>query len=301
MVPMASLHGADIANLRCECLENPLGMDAEKPGLCWRIDNADQKPEARGLRQSAYQVLVASSEDLLKMDQGDLWDSGKVESDQSIHVEYAGMPLESRMRCYWKVRVWTLTSDLRPPTSSSWSLPAHWSMGLLKPADWQAQWITPSKWFMPPRDRPPGLVVSRGGWADVDLGSSLPIDEIRLYFNDSKSAPTRFLIEGADEMQFEHPHLLVDRTAEDFQPSGPGAQVFPVKPATARHIRLRITGVPGKGTVTVRQMEVMSGGRNVALMRPTREKGTAWSHGHAVFMVDGMPSANDGNECPPDA
>ena len=48
-------------------------------------------------------------------------------------------------------------------------------------------------------------------------------------------------------------------------------------------------------------MEVMSGGRNVALMRPTREKGTSWAKGHAVFLVDGMPSANDGNECPPEA
>jgi alpha-L-rhamnosidase len=67
-----------------------------------------------------------------------------VESDQSIQVEYKGEPLESRMQCYWKVRVWTcsaLTPETRPLNPSSWSPPAFWEMGLLQPADWQAKWI----------------------------------------------------------------------------------------------------------------------------------------------------------------
>jgi alpha-L-rhamnosidase len=145
------------------------------------------------------------------------------------------------------------------------------------------------------------LVVSAGGWADVDLGASFSVDAINLYFANPNSAPTRFLIEAADEPQFYQPQILVDRTAEDFQPTGTGAQVFPVNQTMARHIRLWITGVRGKGKALVRQMEVMSGGRNVALMRPTREYGTDWNHGHAVFLVDGMPSARDGNECPPEA
>jgi hypothetical protein len=86
-------------------------------------------------------VLVSSTEELLKNDKADLWDSGKVESDQSIQVEYAGKALESRMRCYWKVRVWDLTSDLQPQTASPWSQPAMWTMGLLKPGDFKAKWI----------------------------------------------------------------------------------------------------------------------------------------------------------------
>ena len=90
----------------------------------------------RGAKQTAYQVLVASSPEHLAADQGDLWDSGKVVSDQSIHVAYAGKPLESRMQCYWKVRAWD--KDGQP---SAWSQPAQWSMGLLKPDDWQAKWI----------------------------------------------------------------------------------------------------------------------------------------------------------------
>ena len=147
LAPLAALHAAGLTNLRCEYRENPLGIDVAKPRLSWVI--ADPKSEisnlesqiTRSVAQTAYQVLVASSEELLKNDQGDLWDSGKVESDQSIQVEYAGRPLESRMQCHWKVRVWTLTSDLRPLTASPWSAPAHWSMGLLQPGDWAAKWI----------------------------------------------------------------------------------------------------------------------------------------------------------------
>ncbi len=291
LLSLTELQAAALKHLRCEYVANPFGIDAMQPQLSWVIES-----DRRGERQTAYQVLVASSPELLGQDQGDLWDSGQVKSDQSIHVEYAGKPLASRMSCYWKVRVWD-----QHEKSSDWSQPASWTMGLLNPTDWQAKWITASKWFMPPKVRPSGLVVSAGGWADVDLGAALPIDEVRLYFASSNSAPTRFLIESADEPQFYHPQILVDRSTEDFQSVGTGAQVFPVKNTTARHIRLRITGVRGKGRAVVRQMEVISGGRNVALMRPTREKGTGWSGGHAPFLVDGMPSANDGKECSPEA
>ena len=141
LAPLASLHAAEVASLRCEYLKDPLGIDVAKPRLSWVIEDRGQESGGRGISQTAYQVLVASNPDLLAKDQGDLWDSGKVDSDRNIHVEYAGRPLESRMRCYWKVRIWTLTPDLRSPASSSWSAPAIWTMGLLKPAEWQAKWI----------------------------------------------------------------------------------------------------------------------------------------------------------------
>ena len=136
-------------HLRCEYRENPLGIDSSVPRLAWVINEANseisnskfkiQNPKLdipRGQKQTAYQVLVASSEALLKQDQGDLWDSKKVASDQSIQVEYAGKPLASRTYCHWKVRVWL--SDRK---ASAWSTPAFWSMGLLKPGDWQAKWV----------------------------------------------------------------------------------------------------------------------------------------------------------------
>jgi len=133
---------AELTNLRCEYRANPLGIDAEKPRLSWVIaDLKSQIPELqsetpRSQKQTAYQILVASSAELLQNDKGDLWDSGKVASDQSIQVEYAGKPLESRMNCPWKVRIWD--RDGKP---SAWGQPASWSMGLLKPNDWQAKWV----------------------------------------------------------------------------------------------------------------------------------------------------------------
>ena len=80
--PLAALHAADVATLRCEYRENPLGIDAEKPCLSWVIEERNQKPEARDQKQTACQVLVASTPELLAKAKGDLWDSGKVESDQ---------------------------------------------------------------------------------------------------------------------------------------------------------------------------------------------------------------------------
>ena len=117
--------------LRCEYLENPLGIDVAKPRLNWKL-----KSDTRGQKQTAYRLLVATSLDKLNANLGDLWDSGKVQSDQSSHVDYAGKPLVSRTLCFWKVMVWPEEGK-----ASEWSSPAHWSMGLLEPAAWQAEWI----------------------------------------------------------------------------------------------------------------------------------------------------------------
>ena len=95
-------------HLRCECLTNPLGIDESKPRLSWQVVATD--PKARGLTQGAYQVVVASSPELLAKNQGDLWDSGKVASSQSLYVPYAGKPMVSLQHCVWKVCV--CSSDL---------------------------------------------------------------------------------------------------------------------------------------------------------------------------------------------
>ena len=135
------------ARLRCEYLTNPLGMDERLPRLSWEIGALDA--QSRGLKQTAWQILVASSEELLKQNRGDLWDSGRVESGESTHVVYAGAPLRSRLRCHWKVRVW---DQRRQPTD--WSAQALWTVGLLEPDDWGGNWIgldqpaeAPSPWF----------------------------------------------------------------------------------------------------------------------------------------------------------
>ncbi|HPU56191.1 MAG TPA: family 78 glycoside hydrolase catalytic domain, partial [Verrucomicrobiota bacterium] len=119
------------ARLRCEYAVNPTGIDTPRPRLYWTVESSE-----RGQRQSAYQVLVASSEELLTKDAGDLWDSGKVNSDETAHVRYTGKDLRSSQQVFWKVRVWD--KDDQP---SAWSAVANWTMGIVRSNDWHARWI----------------------------------------------------------------------------------------------------------------------------------------------------------------
>jgi len=125
-----------IGNLRCEMLTNPIGIDITTPRFSWQAST-----EERGMKQVAYQLIVASSKSLLEKGQGDLWNSGKISSDQSHLVSYAGKALKSRQQCFWKVKVWANNGEER------WSNAANFSMGLLQPTDWKAQWIGLDKAF----------------------------------------------------------------------------------------------------------------------------------------------------------
>ena len=149
-----------MTNLHCEYLHNPLGIDIAKPRLGWEIEAQG----TRGIKQAAYQVLVASSEEILKQNTGDLWDSGQVASGRSIQIVYGGKPLVSRQSYFWKVRVWPALSGVEGLASPSlgeglasrslpvrrsfsvgggegWSKPASFEMGLLEPDSWKAKWI----------------------------------------------------------------------------------------------------------------------------------------------------------------
>ncbi|MBE7169413.1 MAG: glycoside hydrolase family 78 protein [Williamsia sp.] len=115
--------------LRTEGRTEPIGIDIVTPRLSWELEGRQ-----RGLEQTAYQVLVASSPEKLAAGQGDVWNSGKIASAQSQLVRWRGAPLKSRTHCYWKVKVWTREGE------SDWSPPAHFSTGLYK-GDWKARWI----------------------------------------------------------------------------------------------------------------------------------------------------------------
>ena len=121
-----------------------------QPRLSWVLETVGSQPAIRGLQQKAYQVLVSASEATLQANHGDLWDSGKVPSDALFNVVYAGQPLPSWQRCFWKVRVWDQNG-----CASNWSEPALWTMGLVKAEDWKdAQWIGISE---PERPAPDAL------------------------------------------------------------------------------------------------------------------------------------------------
>lgn len=122
------------SDLRCEFLKNPLGIDEKTPYLSWVLVSGAS--DQFNKKQRAYQVIVATSLTKLHPGKADLWDSGKVLSEQSVGIQYNGKELRSHMQCYWKVRVWDEND-----TPSGWSSPAFWTMGLLEKSDWLANWI----------------------------------------------------------------------------------------------------------------------------------------------------------------
>ncbi|MDN5287137.1 MAG: alpha-L-rhamnosidase [Mucilaginibacter sp.] len=120
-----------VDNLICEYKINPIAVDAANPRLSWKLITQD-----RNILQTAYEIRVGTNAVSLTKGKDVTWTSGKVLSDQSVHVYYGGPMLSSREKCYWQVRVWNNKNQVTP-----WSMVNFWKMGLLKPEDWTAKWI----------------------------------------------------------------------------------------------------------------------------------------------------------------
>ncbi|MBS1851554.1 MAG: glycoside hydrolase family 78 protein [Acidobacteria bacterium] len=131
---VAQAGGVRASNLRCEYRVDPLGIDIVQPRLSWILESVHSGE--RGQSQSAYRILAASSPELLAAEKADLWDTGKINSSQSIQLRYGGEPLHSQQFVWWKVQLWDEKGQ-----ASEWSSPARWSMGLLQASDWSGQWI----------------------------------------------------------------------------------------------------------------------------------------------------------------
>ncbi len=127
---MAKKHPVAVA-LSCEHLDGCVVTGKTCPQLGWQFQS-----ELPGAIQAAYRVLVASSDARLAADDGDFWDSGMVQSGDTIDIRYAGKALPSRAGCFWKVKVWDGTGS-----EGSWSETAQFRMGLLSESDWQSKWI----------------------------------------------------------------------------------------------------------------------------------------------------------------
>ncbi|MCL2347120.1 MAG: glycoside hydrolase family 78 protein [Planctomycetaceae bacterium] len=132
--------------LSVEYMNNPVGIDTPQPRFSWVSQAVDEN--AKNLTQTAYQILVASSSEKLAKNEGDLWSTGKIKTSRSLNVEYQGKPLVTSQRCYWKVRVWDNKSD----SPSNWSEPAFWIMGVMKPGDWKAKWVSLPEKLRPDHD-----------------------------------------------------------------------------------------------------------------------------------------------------
>lgn len=117
--------------LRCENASSPFGIDVAQPRLSWKLES-----KARGQRQTAYQIEAFTRAYLVTPGSEKLWDSGKVASEESLNIRYAGSELESSQEILWRVRIWDQNDH-----ASAWSRPKQWTTGLLKPEAWQARWI----------------------------------------------------------------------------------------------------------------------------------------------------------------
>ncbi|MDQ0639336.1 alpha-L-rhamnosidase [Pedobacter sp. W3I1] len=125
-----------VAQLDCEYRNNPIGIDVQSPGLSWKLQSSKHN-----VMQSAYQILVSGSRSNIDKNIGEVWDTKKVNSSQSIQVPYKGMELSSTKTYYWKIRVWDNLGN-----QSAWSSAAYWQMGLLNKDDWKgAKWIAYEK------------------------------------------------------------------------------------------------------------------------------------------------------------
>jgi alpha-L-rhamnosidase len=118
--------------LQVNNLNTPLGIDDPAPRFSWKLQD-----RGRGARQTAYQLQVASNADLLRQDKADVWDSGRIDGEQSLNVSYAGsQALAPSTRYFWRVKVWDAAGNVYPESEISW-----WETGLMTQEEWRAGWI----------------------------------------------------------------------------------------------------------------------------------------------------------------
>jgi hypothetical protein len=283
--------------LRCDSMTDPLGVDSSPPRLSWRL----RGDGARGLRQRAWQVLVSSTRERLERDAGDVWDSGRVDSDEQLYRPYGGRPLRTAQQVFWKVRVWD-----GEDRASSWSPVATWTMGVLEAAEWRGRWISDPellRWSRPllghrSRDTTPETAQ----WIQIDLGSAYPIQELLFHalrhtVGERLGFPRRFKVEVANRPDFGDAAMVADATASDHERWTTLIRL-PVGGLSARYVRLTATLLrvfEGKACLAFSQIEVRSGGKNVAVGAAVTASDSLeqppWS---AAAVTDGLgvPGAN---------
>jgi len=168
------------AHLQVEFSRDPVGIDLLQPRLSWKL--SARTPNARGLTETAWRILVASTPELLASDQGDVWDSQKVTATNSLNAPYQGGALFSAHTYYWKVVIWDQDDHISP-----WSATAKWTTGLLHPKDWSAKWIAATP------DGPPSTQPLENRGKVHGYGPPLPIFRHEFPIDKSVSQATVFV------------------------------------------------------------------------------------------------------------
>ncbi|GMU36762.1 MAG: family 78 glycoside hydrolase catalytic domain [Phycisphaerae bacterium] len=271
--------------LRCEYLDRPLCVDVARPRLSWILKPVNT--DARALKQTAYHILVATDAETLARGEGNLWDSGKVASAETVHIEYAGKPLAAMQRATWKVRIWDQADQ-----PSAFSEPSWWAVGLRNEADWSgAQWIgdaTPPPPVTPAHNGYHTELSNRADdpkWVQIDLGAPTRFDAVTLHparpHDWSADVPglmfpVKYRVLVGDAEDAAGAAVVADLTAAPQPNPGENAVTHRFPPVTARYVRLDVAQLgernPGTFAAALAEMDVLDGDKIVSLGKPVTAK-----------------------------
>lgn len=277
------------AYLRAEYLTAPLGLGTQKPRLSWEV-----RDKRDGARQSAYEIEVTRNGKKI-------WDTGKVKSNETAHIRYAGEALHSFDRVNWKVRTWD-GADVAGP----WSETAEFGVGPLRNEDWAGSWLTDPARVPERKKAHNGFHTQQTKnqdevkWVQIDLGASEAVTKVELYpsrphdWTRDKPGfefPVRFQIQVGDKGDGTDP-VLVDKTGTDFPNPGTDIVAFDGLNRRGRYVRLLVTklgeGNPGQFGFTLAEMTAFSGGQLISQNKKVTASDTLNSGDwHIDKLVDG--------------
>jgi len=197
-------------NLKCDYLVNPIGIGNLNPNLSWQTNATENN-----WLQSAYQIIVSTRPDLLTEEKCNVWNSGKIESSESVSIPYKGKNVESQKQYYWRVRTWDKNGQ-----SSNWSEPACWEMGMLKNTEWSAKWISFS-----PEDLKSDREKMRWIWLPGQDATDVPSKtkawfRLKLNFDELPTIASLNTVARGDYQLFVNGKLVVSKTKswQTFEP-----------------------------------------------------------------------------------
>jgi alpha-L-rhamnosidase len=226
-----------VTALRADQMTDPLGIDDSTPGLGWQL-----RSDRRGERQTAYRIEVADS--AAQLESGPyVWDSGRVDSPESVDVPYSGPAPASAHRYVWRVQVWDGDGAV-----SAWSAPASWETGLLSTAAWQgAEWISPQ------------AATSAANWTDyrLDIDFSVAAGAAGVVFRERD--PEDFYmwqinIEGGEAVL--RPHIQQNGSWTVLDEISLAGVISPANLNATHHLRIEVEGETITTSIDGQQVDV---------------------------------------------